>query len=118
MTRTFNLLPVQVFPVLRRWWLGLSSISLTPELRRRCGLRLDAVRRFVAGIAQTVAVPVRKVRCGNVWAIVRLVGNSVSVCVLIDRAGITIPIAVRIGLIRILNSGAVVERVWDVVAVR
>ena len=72
----------------------------------------------MAALGSTVAILVGKVRCRNVWAIVRLVGNSVAIRVLIDRAGIAIPIAVRIGLIRILNTRAVVERIRDVVAVR
>ena len=118
MTWTLNFPPVQVLPVLRRWWLRLSSISLSPELGHQFRCRLDTVGRFVTGITHAVAVPVGEVRRGNVWAIVRLVGNCVTIRVLIDRAGVAIAVAVRIGLIRILNIGAIVERVRDVVAIR
>ena len=117
-TIPFYLFAVQVLAVLGRWRLRLSRVALTVQLRQRFRFRLDSVRRFVTGVADTVAVPVGKVRGGNVRAVVRLVGNSVAVRVLIDRAGVAIPVAVCIGLIRILDIGAVVERVWDVVAVR
>ena len=117
-TIPFYLVPVEIFSVLERRRPRLPRVALTVKLRQRFRFWFDSIRRFVTGVADTVAVPVGKVRGGNVRAVVRLVGNSVTVRVLIDRAGVAIPVAVCIGLIRVLDIGAVVERVWDVVAVR
>jgi hypothetical protein len=67
---------------------------LTIELRHRFWFRLDSIRRLVTGVTDAVAVTVREVRGGNVRAVVRLVGNSVAVGVLVDRAGVAIPVTV------------------------
>jgi hypothetical protein len=81
---------------------------LTVELRHRLRFRFDAVRRLVTGVADTVAVPVGKVSGSDIRAVIRLVGHGVAVRVLIDRAGVAIPVAVCIGLIWILDTRAVV----------